>query len=75
MVEKVGAPWHLDDHQVKADAERFKQFIEDRGTETGQYRGDHAAPGTQPHDQTAAAPVSSTGTETPPLGEQDPRAL
>ena len=46
LVEKVGSVLQVDDHQVKADAKRFKQFIEERGTETGQYRGDQAAPGT-----------------------------
>jgi len=40
MVEKVGAAVNIDDHQVKKDAERFKQFIESRGTETGAWRGD-----------------------------------
>ncbi|ACU72567.1 cyclase/dehydrase [Catenulispora acidiphila DSM 44928] len=46
LVEKAGSVLQVDDHQVKADAKRFKQFIEERGTETGQYRGEQAAPGT-----------------------------
>ena len=75
-MEKVGSAVHLDNHQIKADTERFKQVIEDhRGTETGVYHGGRTAPGTQPNGQTAAAPVSSTGTETPPLAEQDPWTL
>jgi hypothetical protein len=30
---------------VKADAKRFKEFIESRGTETGAWRGDVDRPG------------------------------
>ena len=30
----------VDDHQVKADAKRFKEFIESRGSEDGAWRGD-----------------------------------
>jgi uncharacterized membrane protein len=40
MVEKVGAAVGVDDHQVKADLDRFKKFIEERGTESGAWRGD-----------------------------------
>ena len=40
IVEKIGATVGVDDHQVKADAKRFKQFIETRGTASGQWRGD-----------------------------------
>lgn len=45
LLEKVGAAVGVDDHQVKADAKRFKQFIESRGTETGAWRGDVSAGG------------------------------
>lgn len=38
--EKVGAAVGADDMQVKADAKRFKSFIESRGLETGAWRGD-----------------------------------
>ncbi len=45
LVEKAGAAVGVDDHRVKADAKRFKAFIEKRGTETGEWRGDvEAAP-------------------------------
>ena len=37
--EKVGAAVGVDDRAVKADAKRFKEFIESRGTETGAWRG------------------------------------
>ena len=41
LVEKAGAAVGVDDHRVKADAKRFKEFIESRGTgdETGAWRG------------------------------------
>jgi len=44
-VERLGAAVGADDMQVKADAKRFKKFIEERGTETGQWRGDIPRPG------------------------------
>jgi len=40
VAEKTGAAIGVDDRQVKADAKRFKQFIEARGSETGEWRGD-----------------------------------
>lgn len=40
VVEKAGAAIGIDDHQVKADLDRFKTFIESRGSETGAWRGD-----------------------------------
>jgi uncharacterized membrane protein len=40
LVEKIGSAVNIDDHQVKKDAERFKEFIESRGNETGGWRGD-----------------------------------
>lgn len=39
-VEKAGAAANVDDRRVRGDAERFKQFIESRGTATGSWRGD-----------------------------------
>jgi carbon monoxide dehydrogenase subunit G len=47
LVEKAGSAVGMDSHQVKADTARFKTFIEHRGTETGQWRGEQPAPGTQ----------------------------
>ena len=38
--ESVGSALGLDDRQVKADLERFKQMIESRGVETGAWRGE-----------------------------------
>lgn len=40
--EKVGSSVGLDDHAIKKDMQRFKEFIESRGTETGEWRGDIA---------------------------------
>jgi uncharacterized membrane protein len=40
LVEKVGAVVGVDDRQISADVKRFKEFIENRGTETGAWRGD-----------------------------------
>ena len=40
VVEKVGAVIGVDDHQVKADLGRFKDFIENRSQETGAWRGE-----------------------------------
>ena len=40
LVEKVGSAIHIDAHQVKKDAERFKAFIEARGVQNGGWRGE-----------------------------------
>ncbi|MBO1750875.1 SRPBCC family protein [Actinotalea sp. BY-33] len=40
LAEKLGAAVSLDDHQVKKDLKKFKEFIESRGSETGAWRGD-----------------------------------
>ena len=45
VVERAGQAVGLDDQQVKADTERFKRFIEERGSETGAWRGDVPRPG------------------------------
>jgi uncharacterized membrane protein len=45
LVERAGSTLNLDDHQVKADTKRFKKFIEERGTQTGAWRGDVPRPG------------------------------
>jgi uncharacterized membrane protein len=44
VVEKVGALAGVDDHQVKADLDRFKDFIENRSQQTGAWRGDVSPP-------------------------------
>lgn len=40
FAETVGAAVGVDDHAVKKDLARFKEFIESRGTESGAWRGD-----------------------------------
>ena len=40
LTEKVGSAVNVDDRQVKADAKRFKDFIESRGEASGGWRGD-----------------------------------
>jgi hypothetical protein len=32
VVEKVGSAVGVDSHQVKADAKRYKEFVENRGS-------------------------------------------
>ena len=40
VLEKVGSVVGVDDHRVRADTKRFKEFIESRGAAEGGYRGD-----------------------------------
>jgi uncharacterized membrane protein len=40
VVENVGAALGFDDRQVSKDLERFKDLIEERGSETGAWRGE-----------------------------------
>lgn len=40
FVEKAGDVLNIVEHRAKGDLERFKEFIELRGTETGEWRGE-----------------------------------
>jgi uncharacterized membrane protein len=40
LKERIGSALGAPDRRVKADLERFKEFIEARGSETGAWRGD-----------------------------------
>jgi uncharacterized membrane protein len=40
LVENVGTALGFLDRRVKADLERFKEFVEGRGSETGAWRGE-----------------------------------
>lgn len=40
LVEKAGDALNVPDRQLKKDLERFKEFIESRGAETGGWRGE-----------------------------------
>lgn len=44
VVEKVGSAVNVDDRQVERDLERFKELIEERGHESGAWRGDVQTP-------------------------------
>ena len=39
VTENIGAALGFDDRQVSKDLDRFKDLIEDRGTESGEWRG------------------------------------
>jgi uncharacterized membrane protein len=39
-IQSAGAALGFDDRQVEGDLQRFKEFIESRGTETGAWRGE-----------------------------------
>jgi uncharacterized membrane protein len=45
MVEKIGDALGMLDRQVNKDLERFREFVESRGTETGAWRGEVQRPG------------------------------
>jgi len=45
VVEKAADATGLISRRVKGDLKRFKEYIEDRGTETGAWRGDVDRPG------------------------------
>jgi uncharacterized membrane protein len=45
IVEKTGALVGVDDHQVKADLDRFKTYVEEQGFEDGAWRGNVDNPG------------------------------
>jgi uncharacterized membrane protein len=40
IAEKAGALLGVDDHIIKSDLKKFKEFIEAQGSETGAWRGD-----------------------------------
>jgi uncharacterized membrane protein len=44
IVENVGTALGVLDRRVKGDLERFKEYVESRGTESGAWRGDVEAP-------------------------------
>ena len=40
LVENMGDVFGVTEHRIKGDLERFKSFIEERGTATGSWRGE-----------------------------------
>ncbi len=64
MAEKAGDMLGLPDRQVKGDLKRFKGYIEERGRESGAWRG-RLAPGSTPTAPTAGGTAA--------LGDAPPR--
>jgi uncharacterized membrane protein len=65
FVEKVGDAFNVVDRRIKGDLERFKEFIEERGGETGAWRGEiHGTEVDRGGETTprGAAPGPETGT-------------
>jgi hypothetical protein len=65
--EKVGAAVGLDSRQVASDLKKFKTYIEERGTETGAWRGrvdDGATVGTETGIGTGTGAGTGMGTGT-----------
>lgn len=60
-LETVGDALGMVKMRVKGDLARFKEFIEDRGVETGAWRGEVRAPGTG--NDTNVGPEKGFGTE------------
>ena len=44
LVEKAGSAANFDERQVRHDLDRFREFVEGRGQETGAWRGDVPRP-------------------------------
>jgi 3-methyladenine DNA glycosylase AlkC len=65
LMEKAGGAVGIDRLQVKADLERFRRFIEERGSQTGQWRGQIPEP---PAAVAGGEPLA--GTVPPPSGAQ-----
>ncbi len=48
LVQSIGSALNVPEHRIKADLKRFKEFIESRGSESGEWRGtiqDHPSGG------------------------------
>ncbi|CAM01987.1 polyketide cyclase/dehydrase/lipid transport protein [Saccharopolyspora erythraea NRRL 2338] len=61
IVEKAGEVTGAIDSRIQADLNRFKNFIERRGTATGQWRGDISPPPQNEPNPGQAGPGPSTG--------------
>jgi uncharacterized membrane protein len=73
LVEKVGAALDIDERQAEADLQRFRSFIEERGRETGAWRGE-VHDGVPERDAGAAGGLSgAAGTPASPYSEGDDR--
>ncbi|MGR2752176.1 SRPBCC family protein [Agromyces arachidis] len=67
FVEKAGAALQLDDAQVKRDLHRFKEFIEERHTPTGEWRGEVHGGASSAGEATAT--TATPGSVNPPTSE------
>jgi uncharacterized membrane protein len=70
LVEKAGDALNVVDRRAKGDLERFKDFIESRGTETGAWRGD-----VRPGDQDRGPSGGTSGPTDGPGMEGGPRPM
>ncbi|ASO19857.1 carbon monoxide dehydrogenase subunit G [Actinoalloteichus hoggarensis] len=68
LVEKAGSGLGLVERQIQGDLERFREFIEARGQETGAWRGDvpRAPQKPAPNATTQNATAGDTGSTEPP---------
>ena len=39
LIQSIGSALNVPEHRIKADLKRFKEFIESRGSESGEWRG------------------------------------
>jgi uncharacterized membrane protein len=75
VTEKAGAALGVVGQRVKGDLNKFKQFIESQGQETGAWRGDVARPpqaGEVPGTPTGAGPTDVAPAPGQPSGSQLP---
>lgn len=74
LTETAGAALGVVGHQVKGDLDRFKEFIESRGQQTGQWRGEvprppqAGEPGGAPSGAPGGSPATGPG-DSSTLGE------
>jgi uncharacterized membrane protein len=72
LTEKAGAALGVVSTRIQGDLKRFKEFVEHRGAESGEWRGDVARPAQQgEHPPTGARGGNST--RSVPPGGTDPR--
>jgi uncharacterized membrane protein len=65
LTEKAGTALGVVGHRIQGDLNRFKEFIEHRGSETGAWRGD-VAPSGQVGDPATGARGGTSGRSVPP---------
>jgi len=70
LTEKAGAALGMVGHRIQGDLDRFKEFIEAHGTETGAWRGDVDRPA-QDGEHSPAARGGTSGRSIPPV-DADP---